>query len=84
MIKCHSNSLIYHIFIHFQIRHILSNGSLYFPPFDVGALRQDIHWEIYKCVASNAIGKIISRDVSVKASMLFILYMKNHIVSTIN
>lgn len=74
----------YHIFFQFKIRHILSNGSLYFPPFDVGALRQDIHWEIYKCVASNTIGKIISRDVSVKASMLLILFITYHIVSSID
>lgn len=51
----------------FQIRHILENGSLYFPKFDATAFRQDVHWTVYKCIASNAGGTIISRDLSIKA-----------------
>lgn len=50
-----------------QIRHILENGSLYFPKFDTTAFRQDVHWTVYKCVASNTGGTIISRDLSIKA-----------------
>lgn len=50
-----------------QIRHILENGSLYFPKFDATAFRQDVHWTVYKCIASNAGGTIISRDLSIKA-----------------
>lgn len=56
--------------IYFQVRHILGNGSLYFPAFDAGSFRQDVHWAIYKCVASNAVGTIVSRDMSVKAGRL--------------
>lgn len=52
---------------YFQIRHILENGSLYFPKFDTTAFRQDVHWTTYKCIASNAGGTIISRDLSIKA-----------------
>lgn len=50
-----------------QIRHILENGSLYFPKFDTTGFRQDVHWTVYKCIASNAGGTIISRDLSIKA-----------------
>lgn len=52
-----------------QIRHILENGSLYFPKFDATVFRQDVHWTVYKCIASNAGGTIISRDLSIKAGM---------------
>lgn len=40
---------------------------MYFPKFETGAFRQDVHWATYKCVASNSGGTIISRDLSVKA-----------------
>lgn len=49
------------------MRHILGNGSLLFPAFDAGSFRQDVHWAAYKCVASNSVGSIVSRDMSVKA-----------------
>lgn len=51
----------------FQIRHILGNGSLYFPPFQGESFRQDVHWATYKCIAANSIGTIVSRDVFIKA-----------------
>uniref|UniRef100_A0A1I8PU60 Ig-like domain-containing protein n=2 Tax=Stomoxys calcitrans TaxID=35570 RepID=A0A1I8PU60_STOCA len=50
-----------------KVRHILANGSLYFPPFEADEFRQDVHWSIYRCVATNAVGSIVSRDVVVKA-----------------
>lgn len=56
----------------FQIRHILSNGSLYFPPFEAEAFRQDVHWATYKCISSNTIGTIVSRDISVKAGIMLV------------
>lgn len=49
-----------------QIRHILENGTLYFPKFETNDYRQDVHWAIYKCQASNSGGTIISRDLQVK------------------
>ncbi|CAD6997278.1 unnamed protein product, partial [Ceratitis capitata] len=50
-----------------KVRHILANGSLYFPPFEAEEFRQDVHWSVYHCVASNAVGTVVSRDVVVKA-----------------
>uniref|UniRef100_A0A1B0CC48 Ig-like domain-containing protein n=1 Tax=Lutzomyia longipalpis TaxID=7200 RepID=A0A1B0CC48_LUTLO len=50
-----------------KVRHILANGSLYFPPFEAEAFRQDVHWTNYKCLATNAVGSIVSADVNIKA-----------------
>ena len=50
-----------------QVRHLLDNGSLYFPPFEADTFRQDLHWAVYKCLASNAVGTIISADLMIKA-----------------
>lgn len=55
------------LYVYLQVRHILANGSLFFPAFDAGSFRQDVHWAIYKCVASNSVGTIVSRDMQVKA-----------------
>lgn len=62
-------SVCFSFFLYFQIRHILENGSLYFPKFDATGFRQDVHWTVYKCIASNAGGTIISRDLSIKAGI---------------
>lgn len=50
-----------------QIRHILANNSLHFPPFSAEEFRQDAHWSVYRCTASNSVGTIVSRDIVVKA-----------------
>jgi hypothetical protein len=49
------------------IRRVLRNGTLVLLPFPAAAYRQDIHSTIYRCVASNRVGRIISRDVQVRA-----------------
>lgn len=49
------------------IRRVLRNGTLFFQPFSAPSYRQDVHQTIYKCVASNSVGRIISRDVQVRA-----------------
>lgn len=49
------------------LRTILPNGTLFFPPFPSERYRQDIHSAVYRCVASNLVGKVGSRDVSVRA-----------------
>ncbi|XP_075218306.1 cell adhesion molecule Dscam2-like [Lycorma delicatula] len=49
---------------------VLPNGSLHFAPFHPSAYRHDLHAAIYRCIASNSVGKIISRDVRVKAVVL--------------
>ncbi|XP_022243949.1 Down syndrome cell adhesion molecule-like protein Dscam2 isoform X2 [Limulus polyphemus] len=49
------------------LRISLSNGTLVFPPFRSESFRQDIHSLAYRCVASNSLGKVGSRDIQVKA-----------------
>ncbi|CRL00266.1 CLUMA_CG013539, isoform A [Clunio marinus] len=49
------------------IRRVLRNGTLVLLPFPAAAYRQDIHSTIYRCVANNRVGRIISRDVQVRA-----------------
>lgn len=49
------------------IRHVLENGTIYFPEFEAEAFRQDVHWAIYKCCAINSVGSVVSRDVTVRA-----------------
>ncbi|KAF2895675.1 hypothetical protein ILUMI_10500, partial [Ignelater luminosus] len=49
------------------IRRVLRNGTLVLLPFAAAAYRQDIHSTVYRCVASNSVGRIISRDVQVRA-----------------
>ncbi|RZC33018.1 I-set domain containing protein [Asbolus verrucosus] len=49
------------------IRKVLRNGTLFLQPFPAAAYRQDIHSTVYRCVASNTVGRIISRDVQVRA-----------------
>ncbi|XP_023236839.1 Down syndrome cell adhesion molecule-like protein Dscam2 [Centruroides sculpturatus] len=52
------------------LRTSLPNGTLYFPPFPSERYRQDIHSAVYRCVASNLVGKVGSRDVHVRAANL--------------
>lgn len=52
------------------IRTVLRNGTLVFPPFSAGEYRQDVHSAIYRCVATNSVGSIISRDVQVRGGKL--------------
>ncbi|KAF4532567.1 hypothetical protein B566_EDAN008491 [Ephemera danica] len=52
------------------IREILKNGSLVFLPFQPSSFRQDVHSATYRCMASNIVGKIISRDIRVRAVVL--------------
>ncbi|XP_044271118.1 Down syndrome cell adhesion molecule-like protein Dscam2 isoform X3 [Tribolium madens] len=49
------------------IRRVLRNGTLLLQPFPAAAYRQDIHSTVYRCVASNSVGRIISRDVQIRA-----------------
>lgn len=53
------------------VRRVLRNGTLVLLPFPAAAYRQDIHNTIYRCVASNNIGRVISRDVQVRAGEYF-------------
>jgi len=49
------------------VRRVLLNGTLILLPFAPAAYRQDIHSTVYRCVATNAVGRIVSRDVQVRA-----------------
>lgn len=49
------------------VRRVLRNGTLVLLPFPASAYRQDIHSTVYRCVASNSVGRVISRDVQVRA-----------------
>lgn len=40
-----------------------------FPPFRAEDYRQEVHAQIYACLAKNQIGSAISRDVHVRAGM---------------
>lgn len=56
------------------VRRVLGNGTLVLLPFPAAAYRQDVHSTIYRCVASNSVGKVLSRDVQVSAGETFLLY----------
>ncbi|XP_022240089.1 Down syndrome cell adhesion molecule-like protein Dscam2 isoform X2 [Limulus polyphemus] len=49
------------------LRSVRPDGKLVFPPFSAKDYRQDIHATTYRCVLSNSVGKISSRDVHVLA-----------------
>ncbi|XP_055947649.1 cell adhesion molecule Dscam2-like isoform X2 [Argiope bruennichi] len=49
------------------VRHTRPDGSLVFPPFAAEDYRQGVHDAAYRCVATNIVGSIISREVHVKA-----------------
>lgn len=53
------------------LRQILSNGNLVFPPFRAEDYRQDVHAQVYACMAKNQFGSVISRDVNVRAGKFF-------------
>jgi len=52
------------------VRRVLRNGTLVLMPFAAAAYHQDIHNTIYRCIASNSVGRIVSRDVQVRAGKL--------------
>ncbi|XP_071455023.1 cell adhesion molecule Dscam1 [Hetaerina americana] len=49
------------------LRQVLPNGNLAFPPFRAEDYRQEVHAQVYVCLARNAVGSIHSRDVHVRA-----------------
>ncbi|XP_073841216.1 cell adhesion molecule Dscam2-like [Musca autumnalis] len=49
------------------VRRVLRNGTLVLLPFPAAAYHQDVHNTIYRCVASNSVGRVVSRDVQVRA-----------------
>lgn len=53
------------------LRLSLPNGTLVFLPFRASAYRQDVHASTYRCLASNVVGKIGSRDVKIRAGRVW-------------
>jgi len=49
------------------LRRQLHNGSLLFLPFMAAAYRPDVHASAYRCVASNSFGRVLGREVRLKA-----------------
>ncbi|XP_050346762.1 cell adhesion molecule Dscam2 isoform X2 [Nymphalis io] len=49
------------------LRQVLPNGNLVFPPFRAEDYRQEVHAQVYACLATNPVGSIHSRDVNVRA-----------------
>ncbi|XP_022255678.1 Down syndrome cell adhesion molecule-like protein Dscam2, partial [Limulus polyphemus] len=48
------------------LRYVRSDGSLVFLPFQAHDFRQNIHDASYRCIASNSVGVIGSREVKVR------------------
>ncbi|GIZ02318.1 down syndrome cell adhesion molecule-like protein Dscam2 [Caerostris extrusa] len=56
------------------LRYTRSDGTLVFLPFMRTDYRQDVHDTVYRCLASNSVGSVISREVHVKGGMDAILF----------
>ncbi|XP_026302209.1 Down syndrome cell adhesion molecule-like protein Dscam2 isoform X10 [Apis mellifera] len=50
-----------------HIREMLVNGSMYFLPFGAETYRHDVHSAVYRCQASNSVGRVLGREITVKA-----------------
>ncbi|XP_025152800.1 Down syndrome cell adhesion molecule-like protein Dscam2 isoform X50 [Harpegnathos saltator] len=49
------------------LRQVLPNGNLVFPPFRAEDYRQEVHAQVYSCLARSPAGSVHSRDVNVRA-----------------
>ncbi|KAG6458280.1 hypothetical protein O3G_MSEX010787 [Manduca sexta] len=49
------------------LRQVQANGNLLFPPFRAEDYRQEVHAQVYACLARNSVGTIHSKDVNVRA-----------------
>ncbi|GBM09500.1 Down syndrome cell adhesion molecule-like protein Dscam2 [Araneus ventricosus] len=52
------------------LRHMRHDGALVFPPFSPEDYRADVHAAVYRCVVSNSVGTIGSRDVHIRADRI--------------
>lgn len=50
-----------------RFRRIANNGSLTFLSFQSEDYRPDVHATVYRCIATNSVGTIVSREVHIKA-----------------
>lgn len=51
----------------FCLLQVLPNGNLVFPPFRAEDYRQEVHAQVYSCLARSPAGSVHSRDVNVRA-----------------
>jgi len=49
---------------------VKGDGNLVFPPFRAEDYKQEVHAQVYICMAKNRVGVIHSRDVNVRAGTL--------------
>ncbi|XP_025268094.1 Down syndrome cell adhesion molecule-like protein Dscam2 isoform X48 [Camponotus floridanus] len=49
------------------LRQVFQNGNLVFPPFRAEDYRQEVHAQVYSCLARSPAGSVHSRDVNVRA-----------------
>lgn len=54
----------------FYCLQVEANGNLVFPPFRAEDYRQEVHAQVYICLAKSTVGSVHSRDVNVRAGML--------------
>ena len=54
---------------------VLPNGNLVFPPFRAEDYRQEVHAQVYSCLARSPAGSVHSRDVNVRAGKCSLLSM---------
>ncbi|GFU40699.1 down syndrome cell adhesion molecule-like protein Dscam2 [Nephila pilipes] len=69
------------------LRHIRHDGALVFPPFSPEDYRADVHAAVYRCMVSNSVGTIGSRDVHVRAgrcSIIVFVYLYKELFIPIN
>ncbi|XP_025202768.1 Down syndrome cell adhesion molecule-like protein Dscam2 isoform X20 [Melanaphis sacchari] len=51
------------------LRQVKGDGNLVFPPFRAEDYKQEVHAQVYICMAKNRVGVIHSRDVNVRAAI---------------
>ncbi|XP_057326095.1 cell adhesion molecule Dscam2 isoform X34 [Microplitis mediator] len=68
------------------LRQVLPNGNLVFPPFRAEDYRQEVHAQVYSCLATSPAGSVHSRDVNVRAvvSQFFVTEAENEYVIRAN
>lgn len=59
---------------------VKGDGNLVFPPFRAEDYRQEVHAQVYICMAKNRVGVIHSRDVNVRAGMLTVFQNNLHLL----
>lgn len=50
-----------------DVRLVLANGSLVFPPFPADRYRHEVHAATYRCRVRSSVGVLLSREMHVRA-----------------